>query len=237
MESSLTNHRFQRERHQVIGDLLERFNPDFLCCEGIGFGGGTRIALELDEYRESVDIDLICPSTASYRAVRQTIGEHDLGALLRLPVTLAREVRTTRDKVVTAIEHAGHVVKLEIISFADWQLGMVDHPLFPIPVLDQAACFTSKLTAANDRGRAPPYKDVVDLIVMQAYWGAIPDAAVREAERHYGRTVLPRAQAAIAHFLELSDADLSKVTRTLGMKHDFFEHLDRPAKPTCDGGL
>jgi hypothetical protein len=228
----LTEHLFQRERHQLIAEVLERFNPDFLGSEGIGFGGGTRIALELDEYRESVDIDLICPSTASFRAVRQTVGEQDLGALLRLPLPLAREVRTSRDKVVTAIAHAGHVVKLEIISFSDWQLGTLDHPLFPIPVLDQTACFTTKLTAANDRGRAPPYKDVVDLIVMQAYWGAIPHAAVREAERHYGRSVLPKAQAAMAHFLELSDADLRKVTHTLGMKQDFFAHLGHSAKPT-----
>lgn len=233
----MTSHRFQRERHQVIGDILERFNPDFLGCEGIGFGGGTRIALELNEYRESVDIDLICPSTASYRAVRQTVGERDLGALLRQPVTLAREVRTTRDKVVTAIEHAGHVVKLEILSFADWHLATMDHPLFPIPVLDQTACFTTKLTAANDRGRAYPYKDVVDLIVMQMHWGAIPDEAIREAERHYGPTVLPKAEVAIVHFRDLPDAEHRKVAHTLGMQDDFFELLGDSAKPKCDGGL
>ena len=227
---SLIDHRFQRECHQVISDILERFNVDFFVCEGIGFGGGTRIALELDEYRESVGIDLICPSTASYRAVRQTVGGHDLGALLRLPVRLAREVRTTWDKVVTAIEHAGHVVKLEIICFADWHLATEHHPLLPVPVLNHTACFTTKLTAANDRGRAAPYKDVVDLIVMQTHWGDIPEAAIREAERHYGPTVLAKAEAAIAHFLDLPDADHRKTARALGMEDDFFEYLGRLGK-------
>lgn len=48
---------FLRPRHRVVAELLEKFDPDFLRREGIGFGGGTRIALELDEYRESIDID------------------------------------------------------------------------------------------------------------------------------------------------------------------------------------
>ncbi|WP_322543705.1 nucleotidyl transferase AbiEii/AbiGii toxin family protein [Pantoea eucrina] len=29
------------------------------------FGGGTRIALEINEYRESIDVDFLCPDRAS----------------------------------------------------------------------------------------------------------------------------------------------------------------------------
>jgi len=216
---------FRRECHRRIAQILARLDAGLLRREGIGFGGGTRIAMELDEYRESVDIDLICPSTASFRAVRETVSDGSLGALARLPMRLAREVRTTRDKVVTAVELTGQAVKLEVICFADWDIGIMDHPLFPVPVLNRTACFATKLAAANDRGRAPPYKDVVDLIVMRAGWGEFPTEAVKEAERHYGKGVLPKAEAAIAHFLALPDDERQRVARSLGMQEDCFDQI------------
>lgn len=58
-----------------------------------------------------------------------------------------------------------------------------------------------------------------------------------QAERHYGPAVLPKAEAAIAHFLELPEADLRNVARALGMQHDFFERLGFPGKPARDSGL
>lgn len=222
MGCSLTEHVFRRERHRLIAEVLTRFDPAFLDRAGIGFGGGTRIALELDEYRESIDIDFFCPSTASYKAVRETVDEQGLGALLRSPLTFAREIRTTRDKVVTAIAHGGQAIKLEIIAFVDWRLGTVTHPLFPVPVLDRAACFATKLTAANDRGLAAPYKDVIDLIMMRAGWGEIPEEAIREAERHYSKAVLTKAEAAIEHFLQLPDSAKRQAAVALGMVPDFF---------------
>lgn len=222
----LTDHVFRRERHRLIVEVLERFDPDFLGRAGIGFGGGTRIALELGEYRESVDIDFFCPSTASYQAVREVVGERSLGALLRSPVEFAREIRTTRDKVVTAIVHAGQAIKLEILGFPDWHMDTVRHPMFPVPVLDRTACFATKLTAANDRGFAAPYKDAIDLIVMRAGWGEIPTEAIREAERHYGSAVLAKAEAAIEHFLGLPGTEKRQAAIALGMAPDFFEHPD-----------
>lgn len=43
------------------------------------FVGGTRISMELDGYRESVDIDFLSPDKASYRSVRETVTERNLG--------------------------------------------------------------------------------------------------------------------------------------------------------------
>jgi Nucleotidyl transferase AbiEii toxin, Type IV TA system len=219
----LTSRSFRRERHRAVAGALENFNSEFLRNAGIGFGGGTRIALELDEYRESIDIDFFCPSTASYRAVRQVVSASGLGALLRAPLNFAREVKTLRDKVVTAIIYAGHTIKIEIIAFPDWRIDMVDLPLFPVPVLDRNACFATKLTAANDRGYAAPYKDVIDLIVMREHWGAIPDQAIVEAERHYGSRVLERAEIAIERFLALPAGDRRRAAVALGMEEHFFD--------------
>lgn len=49
---------FLRQHHRLIARALENFNADYLRANRILFGGGTRIALELGEFRESVDIDL-----------------------------------------------------------------------------------------------------------------------------------------------------------------------------------
>ena len=62
---------FKRPRHQLIQAALGQFDSDFLTRHRIYFGGGTRISMELDEYRESVDIDFLRPDKASYRAVRE----------------------------------------------------------------------------------------------------------------------------------------------------------------------
>uniref|UniRef100_UPI0040478EF9 hypothetical protein n=1 Tax=Rheinheimera sp. TaxID=1869214 RepID=UPI0040478EF9 len=51
----MTTH-YRRRHHQLIASCLENFNTDYLARHNILFGGGTRIALELDEYRESVDM-------------------------------------------------------------------------------------------------------------------------------------------------------------------------------------
>ena len=48
---------FLRQHHRLIARALENFNADYLRENRILFGGGTRIALELGEFRESVDID------------------------------------------------------------------------------------------------------------------------------------------------------------------------------------
>ena len=48
---------YSKTHHQLIRTALENFNHDFLAQHRILFGGGTRIALELSEYRESIDID------------------------------------------------------------------------------------------------------------------------------------------------------------------------------------
>ena len=68
--------------HQIISSALKNFNSEFLCKNNIIFGGGTRIALEIDEYRESVDIDFLCPDMASYRAVREQVTNISLGCLV-----------------------------------------------------------------------------------------------------------------------------------------------------------
>jgi hypothetical protein len=70
---------YQLPHHRLIMTALAQFDADFFTQHAICFGGGTRIALELDEYRESVDIDLLCPNKDAYRAVREQVTNLSLG--------------------------------------------------------------------------------------------------------------------------------------------------------------
>ena len=49
---------FRRERHRKVQALLAAFDASLLTRCSVLFGGGTRIVLELDEYRDSHSIDV-----------------------------------------------------------------------------------------------------------------------------------------------------------------------------------
>ncbi|WP_081485841.1 nucleotidyl transferase AbiEii/AbiGii toxin family protein [Thiothrix nivea] len=151
------------------------------------FGGGTRIALELDEYRESVDIDSLCPNKDAYRAVREQVTNTSLGALVRQEFEYVREIRADRYAVRTFLKLGNTLVKLGIVSCDEYRLvAGADPNLFPLPYLSRESCFMTKLLANADRALAPPFKDVFDLVAMTLAWGEIPPAAWQEAERQYG---------------------------------------------------
>ncbi|WP_295590094.1 nucleotidyl transferase AbiEii/AbiGii toxin family protein [uncultured Lamprocystis sp.] len=59
---------YKRAHHRRIFSVLSQMDPDFLRAAACCFGGGTCLALVLDEYRESVDIDFLCAATEGYRA-------------------------------------------------------------------------------------------------------------------------------------------------------------------------
>ena len=61
---------FRRPAHRHVLALLEALDAELLERCGFLFGGGTRIALELDEYRESQDIDFLCSRAAGYAELR-----------------------------------------------------------------------------------------------------------------------------------------------------------------------
>jgi hypothetical protein len=57
--------KYKPSHHQAISSALDYFSSEYLSENNIIFGGGTRIALEINEYRESVDIDFLCPNKLS----------------------------------------------------------------------------------------------------------------------------------------------------------------------------
>src|SRR5262245_27913256 len=104
-----------RPRHRTVLAALDTLDADFLARAECFFGGGTRIVLGLDEYRESADIDFLCSSREGYRDLRGTVSDTSLGRIAKTGVRLAREVIADRYGIRTFVETAGEKLKLEII--------------------------------------------------------------------------------------------------------------------------
>ncbi len=190
-----------------VWKALESFDPDFLADTCCYFGGGTRIVLELGEYRESADIDFLCAEGSGYRKLRNTISEHSLGNILRKPLSLSREVRADRYGIRTFLDIEGQPVKLEIITEGRIELDAVPLSELPVPALDPISCFAEKFLANSDRwaDQSVLSRDVIDLAFMIRSWGVEAAVAGRKrAFEAYGEVVIDSLKKA-THKLE-SDA-------------------------------
>ncbi len=209
---------FKRPRHTLVQQILEAFDARFLsetCCY---FGGGTRIVMELDEYRESLDIDLLCADKDGYRAIRSSITEDSLGQLLAMPLKLAREVRADRYGIRTFFDSDGVKVKFEIVAEGRIALTSQNLPQIAVSCLDRVSCFAEKLLANTDRwaDRSVMSRDLIDLAFMASHWGAIPSEALVIAEKAYGVSILRSLQRAVLQ-LESDDSYRQHCIATMGI--------------------
>lgn len=181
-------------------EVLERTH----CC----FGGGTRITLELDEYRESEDVDFICSDLAGYRELRATVDDRSLGTLLpKLPkdVSLCRTVRTDQYGIRTVFDVDGEPVKFEIILEARIQVTAAHINSLSVPVLDRVSCFAEKWLANADRWNDTSVlsRDAFDLAFMLRAWGKDDAlAGAKLAIGAYGDAVIRAACAASQKLLD-----------------------------------
>ena len=186
---------YRRATHNLIAQLLERLDADFMARNRIYFGGDTRIVLELDEYRESVDVDLICVGREAYRAARTAYFEGEgFGALFRPghapPILGDRQVRADRDAIRGMLALEDTPIKMEVLHFEyDQALASPMMDVFPVPALDPVGCAYTKLTANADRWR-DDQKDIVDLLMMRKAWGVLPAPAFDAAADAYGESVI-----------------------------------------------
>ena len=212
--------------HQLIESVLNNFNADFFCENNVIFGGGTRIALELSEFRESNDIDLLCPNRESYRAIRDQVTNVTLGSIVKSDFTYIRDIRADRDAVRTVIKNHKTPIKVEFISFDNYELvSCFDDKVFPIPFLDKTSCFYTKLLANADRKLVAPYKDIFDILAMYKSWGSIPSEAIILAEKHYGkRVVVPSLIEALEDIVR-DPSTYERSAKNVTMKSDWIEDI------------
>jgi len=181
---------FKRPRHQRVMDILQALNSDLLQESECYFAGGTAIVLQLDEYRESVDVDFLC-NVDGYRVLRSAIAMPTLGKLVTRPVKYARDVRADRDKISTYLDIDGEPTKVEFVLEARIPISGAFDAKLAVPVLSRSDLYAEKLLANADRGtdRAVMSRDLIDLAMMIRGWGPIPDEAWRKVVDIYGSAV------------------------------------------------
>lgn len=199
---------FRRARHRKVARVLAALDARVLARAQCYFGGGTRIALELGEYRESEDIDFICSDIGGYRQLRSMIQGRSLGELMptaKPDVSLLRDLRADQYGIRTVFGVDGDPVKFEIVLEARIKVAAMTLKRIPVPVLDRVSCFAEKWLANADRwsDTAVLSRDVIDLAFMLRAWAPEEAAAgVTLAAAAYGDTVVSCARAAATKLIE-----------------------------------
>ena len=205
---------FARPRHRLVWQVLESMNTTLLNSTQCFFAGGTRLVLELGEYRESMDVDFMCSDRAGYRTLRNIITQRSFGPLFCEPVELMREIRADMYGIRTFLLVDGQALKFEIISEGRMSLAGVTIDPFPVPLLDRACCFAEKLLANADRGRdeSTRARDLIDLAFMSASWTEEEQlSGLEQALEVYGDAVLQEVTAALTRF---EDREFRKLCTT-----------------------
>lgn len=187
---------------------LAALDADFLVRAKCYFGGGTRIAMALGEYRESADIDLLCADRDGYRALRSTVNDKSLGRIMRGRIQLAREVIADRYGIRTFVQMGDEKIKFEIVSEGRIAIAGGMAPGCPIPVLTPVSCFAEKFLANADRWNDEYFlgRDVIDLAFMATAWDLDDAAAGLERARDaYGKVVDDALKKAVQAMSERKD--------------------------------
>ena len=198
---------FRRPWHRLVWQVLESLNSDLLARARCWFGGGTRVAMELGEFRESVDVDFLCEDREGYRILRSTVTQSSLGDLASRTLELMRDVRADMYGIRTFLRVDGQPVKFEVIFEGRIPLSGEERSPFPVEVLARPSCFAEKLLANADRGRDPSAnaRDLIDLAFMAANW---PEDDLRDglatAQSAYGDAVRRELGAVLS---AMNDAD------------------------------
>ncbi|RZJ10196.1 MAG: hypothetical protein EON50_15825 [Acidovorax sp.] len=187
---------FERPHHQRIAHVLASLDSAVLRQHGCLFGGGTCIALQHGEYRESVDIDFLVSDVAGYRELRQLLtGPHGLAAITHphaLPLITLREIRADQYGIRTQVQMDRQAIKFEIVREGRIALA----PPGPQDVVCGVSTLTSldlaasKLLANSDRQADDGVfsRDVIDLAMMELPLPALR-AALAKAQEAYGAAV------------------------------------------------
>lgn len=212
--------RLKRAEHNEVLAALERLDAAFLRGSHCYFGGGTRIVLELGEYRVSRDIDFLCADVAGYRAIRETIAGDSLGAIAQSSLRLARDVRGDQYGVRTAIECPTLKLKFEIVRESRIPLEGAKVPRIPVPCLTRTHCFAEKFLANADRGMdaSTLARDAVDLAFMIEGWDAKDATAGAELARIAYGPAIDRELARVVARLRGDRSFRARVIEGLGIQ-------------------
>lgn len=183
---------FRRLHHQQVAEALSMLDASLLAEHNCWFGGGTAIVLANGEFRESVDIDFLVSDPQSYRALRQMVRDHGLGALATRELELGRTPSVDGYGIRTSVLVAGVAIKFEIIheGRVDLDTPSLGDEICGVRVLTRTDQVATKLLANDDRwaDTSTFSRDLIDLAMMKPDATALK-AGARKAVDAYGETV------------------------------------------------
>jgi hypothetical protein len=199
---------FRRSQHRSVLALLAAFQAETLACSRFLFGGGTRIVLELNEFRESYDVDFLCSDAEGYAELRFAASSRGYAGLF-VPSGLSqlvfpREMKIDQYGIRFPVELGGDLLKVELIREARIDLDPGVRPEWsPVECLSLSDCYAEKLLANSDRwaDRQVLSRDLIDLSVLRMRLGAIPETAWHKAEVAYKSAVWTDLRKALETFL------------------------------------
>lgn len=200
---------FRREQHRKVLSLLHAFDSELLSRCGFFFGGGTRIVLDLEEYRESHDVDFLCADAEGYAELRFEAATRSYGALFgpgsRDGLHFPREMRIDQYGIRFPVEVEGDTIRVELIREARIGLEPGVRPSWsPVDCLVVPDCYAEKVLANSDRWADRQFlsRDLIDLSVLRSRIGPIPQTAWDKVERAYKTAGRDDLRKAIAAFTE-----------------------------------
>ena len=170
----------------------------------IAFGGGTAIALANDEYRVSVDIDLMVSDKNGFRTTREQVRTRGLGAFFNEPIEF--DLRQNDKYAIRAfVFDEGVQIKFEIVLDAYLELIVAPEVewIAGVPTLSRTSLIAEKLLANADRWQdsAVFARDILDLAVMHRAPGELNEALELAADA-YDSSIGKTAVRAIDQLLE-----------------------------------
>lgn len=180
---------FNQPVHQQILYILQSLNVDLLERCHAYFGGGTQLVLELEEYRQSRDIDFLCPFGQGYTQLRRAIFDSGYNALFvnRSGLQFPRDIQADQYGIRFPVQTETLLIRFEIVAEGritfeppkqlDW---------CPVACLSQTDAIAEKLLANSDRGADTSTfaRDLIDLARLRVQ-APFPVAAVTKAESAY----------------------------------------------------
>lgn len=208
----------RRPHHRRIMRVLAGLDGNLFSACKCYFGGGTAIALLLDEFRVSVDIDFLCSDRQGYAHLRSLIDQSSIRRLFTSTsgLLLPAEVRLDRDSIRGRITVDDTPIKFEIIRAGNTDIAGQQVPGFPVDFLSYESLVAEKLLANIDRwlDAAAGSKDIVDLCMLKHHLVEFPDRAIQMARDAYNLDPIECVQKACARLL----GDLNETCSKLGIE-------------------
>jgi len=172
--------------------VLGAFRAGLLSSCRFLFGGGTRIVLELDEYRESADADFLCSDASGYGELRLIATQRGYDGLFTPEAAqefrFPREMKVDQYGIRFPVVLGDDSLKVELIREARIELGPGVRPDWsPVECLSLEDCFAEKLLANSDRWADRQFhsRDLIDLAFLRLRFGAVPESVWKRVRDAY----------------------------------------------------